>query len=124
MVSYIPRQHQPRAKFQFPIEKEVYYQCLHGGQVSASGQGKTLQMSSHEVHFTTESVLGQGEKVELVMEWPALLDNTCLLKLEICGMVVRSLPTATTVRIARYEFRTRGASLRVVHRGRRRADIE
>jgi hypothetical protein len=117
MVSYIPRKHLPHARFQFPIEKEVYYQCTHGGQVSASGQGKTLQMSSHEVDFTTESVLGQGEKVELAMEWPALLDNNCVLKLEICGVVVRSLPSATTVRIARYEFRTRGATLRVVHRG-------
>jgi len=44
-----------------------------------------------------------------------MLDNACLMKLEICGSVVRSLAGTAAVKIARHEFRTRGAKLRLVH---------
>lgn len=81
-----------RVKQQFPIEKDVCYHSMRRGRVSASGVGKTLQISSHEVHFTTDAPLKQGERVLLAVDWPALLDNACLMKLEICGSVIRSFP--------------------------------
>jgi hypothetical protein len=91
----------------FPIEQDVRYQCVKGSRVSAFGTGKTLEISSREIRFTTQQALKNGEKVRLAVDWPALLDNTCLMKLEIQGWVVRSESGGVAVKIERYEFRTR-----------------
>ncbi len=101
-------------KLQFPIEKDVCYQCVKRGKVSVFGFGKTLRISSTEVHFTTQAALNQGQTVRLAVDWPAMLDDTCPMKLEIRGSVVRSQPGVATVKIARHEFRTRGTALRVM----------
>src|ERR1035441_539670 len=108
--------HPQRDKLRFPIEKDCCFQCVKRGRISAVGVGRTFQISSHEVRFTTQDPLERGERVRLAVDWPAMLDNACLMKLEICGSVIRSLPGAAAVQIARYEFRTRGATLRVLPR--------
>jgi hypothetical protein len=71
------------------------------------GVGKTLDISSGEVRFTTQEPIKAGEKVKLTLNWPALLDNTCRMTLVIYGWVVRSEPTAAEMTIEHYEFRTR-----------------
>jgi hypothetical protein len=101
-----------RRKLRFPSEKDIRYQRVKGGCLSAVGAGKTSQIGSREVRFTTQYALKQGEKVRLAVDWPAMLDNTCLMKLAICGPVVRSEPGTAAVRTTRYEFQTRGATLR------------
>lgn len=83
---------QRRDKLRFPIEQDVQYQCVKRDRLSAVGVGKTLQISSREVHFTTQHLLMQGERVLLDVDWPARLDSTCLMKLQIYGPVVRSEP--------------------------------
>lgn len=103
-----------RDKLQFPIQENIRYQCMKGGRYSAVGTGRTTQISSREVSFTTPQPLRQGEKVRLALDWPALLDNTCLMKLEICGSVVQIEPGSAAVRIVRYEFRTRGHNLHLM----------
>lgn len=112
--SMIKGEHAERGKLQFAIEKDVFYQCLRRGRMSVAGVGKTLQISSREVSFTTQVPLQQGERVQLAMDWPAMLNDDCFLKLEICGPVISSLPGTAAVRIVRHEFRTRGAALKVV----------
>jgi hypothetical protein len=97
-----------RAPRKFPIEQDVRYQCVKGSRVLAFGTGKTLEISSREIRFTTQHTLKNGEKVRLAVDWPALLGNTCLMKLEIQGWVVRSETGAAAVKIERHEFRTRG----------------
>lgn len=103
-----------REKLQFPIEREVHYQCTRGARVWAAGIGRSFQISSHEVQFTTQHPLKRGEKVHVTLDWPVMLDNTCHLKLEIRGPVIRSGPGTASVKIMRREFRTRGLALRVV----------
>jgi hypothetical protein len=49
------------------------------------------------------------------MEWPAMLDKTCRMKLEIYGWILHSKPGEAAVRIERYEFRTRGAQPAVIN---------
>ncbi|HLY20605.1 MAG TPA: hypothetical protein VKR61_25435 [Bryobacteraceae bacterium] len=100
-----------RARHRFPIEQEVRYQCVKGSRITAAGAGKTLEMSSREVRFTTEHNLKPGQKVRIAVDWPAMLDNTCLMKLEIFGWVIHSEPDKASVKIERYEFRTRGIPL-------------
>ena len=97
-----------RLRRRFPIQQDVSYECVKGSKVSTVGVGKTLEVSSSEVRFTTEQPLKQGQKMRLAMNWPAMLDNTCRMKLEIFGWIVDSEPGEAAVRIERYEFRTRG----------------
>ena len=98
----------------FPIQQDVRYQCVKGSRISTVGVGKTLEISSSEVRFTTQQPLKQGQKVRLAMNWPAMLDNTCRMKLEIVGCIVRSEPGEAAVKIERYEFRTRGTESAVI----------
>jgi len=99
-----------RGRRRFPIQQDVRYQCVKGSRISAVGVGKTLEISSREVRFTTQQPLKQGQRMRLAMNWPAMLDNTCSMKLEILGWIVHSEPGEAAVKIQRYEFRTRGAT--------------
>ena len=104
-----------RARRLFPIRQDVRYQCVKGSRISAVGVGKTLEISSREVRFTTQQPLKRGQKMRLAVNWPAMLDNTCRMKLEISGWIVHSEPGEAAVKIERYEFRTRGPQLAVIH---------
>jgi hypothetical protein len=101
-----PGLHAPRRSF--PIHQDVRYQCVKGSRICDVGLGKTLELSSGEVRFTTQQFLKRGQRVRLAIDWPAMLDNTCRMKLEICGGIVHSQPGEATVKIERHEFRTRG----------------
>jgi len=53
--------------------------------------------------------------MRLAVDWPAMLDNSCRMKLEIHGWVVHTEPGEADVKIERYEFRTRGATVAVMN---------
>jgi len=93
---------------------------MEQNRAAAMGAGRTLGISSREVCFTTEHALKRGERVRVAVDWPAMLDDCCLIKLDIRGSVVQSSPQSATVKIERYEFRTR-APLRVLHAAAARA---
>jgi len=97
-----------RNKRRFQIEQEVRYKMLYGQRIAETGNGKTINISSGGVWFTTESMLTAGMPVELSMTWPILLNETCPMKLMIYGCVVRSNEKGAAVAIERYEFRTQG----------------
>ena len=98
-----------RNKRRFQIEQEVRYKMLYGQRIAETGNGKTMNISSGGVWFTTESMLTTGMPVELSMTWPVLLNDNCPMKLMIYGCVVRSNERGAAVAIERYEFLTRGA---------------
>jgi len=98
-----------RVRRRFPIRQEVRYQCVKGSRILDVGVGKTLEISSREVRFTTQHDLKRGQKMRLAVGWPVMLDHTCRIKLEISGWIVQSEPGKAAVRIERYEFRTCGA---------------
>lgn len=97
----------------FPIEQDVRYQFIKGTRVSQVGTGRTCEISSREVRFTTQQIMRPGERVRLAVDWPALINGTCPMKLVIRGRVLCSDSGAATVRIERHEFRTRGSPLAV-----------
>jgi hypothetical protein len=96
-----------RGTGRFPLREDVKYKMLHG-KVVVTGTGRTLNIGSGGVLFTTEQRLPMGRMVEIAVNWPARLDGTCLLKFVATGRVVRSEEDCAAVRIERYEFRTRG----------------
>lgn len=97
-----------RTKRRFQIEQEVRYKMLYGQRIAETGVGKTMNISSGGVWFSTENMLTTGMPVELSMTWPVLLNDSCPMKLMIYGCVVRSNERGAAVAIERYEFRTQG----------------
>jgi hypothetical protein len=96
-----------RSAVRFPIEQEVRYKVFNRNTIEV-GSGKTVNMSSNGVLFTTERALAVGERLEVAVKWPAQLDNKCPLKLVTTGRVVRSDGDRAAIAIERYEFRTQG----------------
>lgn len=100
-----------RTKRRFHIEQDVKYKMLYGQRIAETGSGKTVNISSGGVWFTTETMLTAGMPVELSMGWPVLLNDSCPMKLMIYGCVIRSNERGAAVAIERYEFRTQGRGL-------------
>ncbi|HLY16334.1 MAG TPA: PilZ domain-containing protein [Bryobacteraceae bacterium] len=97
-----------RSTKRFPIEREVFYKILdHRAAAPPSGAGKTLDISSGGVLFETDQRLHSGKRVELSVNWPALLEGGCPLKFVAFGRVVRVENTVAAMHIEQYEFRTR-----------------
>jgi hypothetical protein len=94
----------------FPVQQEVRYRVLQARTVTKSGVGKSLDVSSGGILFTTTERLPTGRTVEIAMSWPARLNGTCPLQFVATGRVVRSDGDKAAVRIQRYEFRTRSAT--------------
>ena len=98
-----------RSSGRFPIHQEVIYTLLEGKARSEAGAGKTVDMSSGGILFTTSESLHPGKRLELAVNWPARLDGTCRLKLVAMGRIVRSEVDRAAIAIEHYEFRTQGA---------------
>ena len=96
-----------RSAVRFPIEQDVRYKVFTRNTIEV-GMGKTVNMSSNGVLFTTERALALGERLEVAVNWPAQLDHKCALKLVTTGRVVRSEGGVAAIAIERYEFRTQG----------------
>ncbi len=96
-----------RTAARLPIEQDVLYKVLARNTIEV-GLGKTVNMSSNGVLFTTEKPLAVGQRLEVAVNWPMLLDNKCALKLVTTGRVVRSESGVAAIAIEQYEFRTRG----------------
>ena|SRR5450432_2725336 len=97
-----------RGADRFPIEREVRYKILNRKNVDEAGSGKTINMSSNGVLFSTDQHLLPGKRMELSISWPAQLDSKISLKLVARGRVVRSQEGQAAIEIHQYEFRTQG----------------
>lgn len=86
------------------------YKVLLGRGASKVGTGKTLNISSGGILFTTEGMLPEGERVELAVSWPAQLNNTLPLKFVAMGRLVRCEESQAAITIERYEFKTQGSN--------------
>jgi hypothetical protein len=93
-----------------PIERDVRYKVLLGRGATQVGTGKTVNISSGGVLFTTESMLPEGERVELAVSWPAQLNNALPLKFVAMGRLVRCEANQAAIAIERYEFKTQGSN--------------
>jgi len=103
-----------RASDRFPIEREVKYRVLTRKTGEEAGTGKTINMSSNGVLFTTPQVLLPGRRVEVAISWPAQLNAKVALKLVARGRVVRCEDGAAAIEIQQYEFRTQASQQTLV----------
>jgi hypothetical protein len=95
-----------RKSSRFPIEREVRYKTLNQRSEMLAGTGKTLNISSSGVLFTSDHELPPGTRLEVSISWPAQLNEKCLLNLVARGRVARQSGTKIALQIQQYEFRT------------------
>jgi hypothetical protein len=96
------------------IEREVQYRILSRKDGDVNSAGKTLNISSSGVLFTTAETLLPGRRMELAIDWPAQLDNKCALKLVARGRVVRFEGDRAALEILQHEFRTKSSRAQTV----------
>ncbi len=98
-----------RRSDRFAIEREIRYRALNKRGGEEAGDGKTVNMSSSGVLFTSGQILRPGRRIELAISWPAQLNNKCALKLVARGRIVRFDNGLAAMEIQQYEFRTQSA---------------
>ncbi len=95
-----------RRSSRFPIEREVRYKTLNQRTEILAGAGKTLNISSSGVLFTSDHDLPVGTRLEVSISWPAQLNERCLLNLVARGRITRHTKGQLALQIQQYEFRT------------------
>jgi hypothetical protein len=97
-----------RASERMPIERDVACRVLNRGQIDPETEGKTVNISSGGILFTSPQMLIPGRRVEVAIDWPAQLNGNCALKLVARGRIVRYEGDRAALEIMQHEFRTRG----------------
>ena len=95
-----------RSTDRFPIERDVRYRVLNKRGGEEAGEGRTINISSSGVLFTSKHLLLPGRRMELSINWPAQLNDKCALKLVARGRVIRFEQGLAAMEIQQYEFRT------------------
>jgi CheY-like chemotaxis protein len=103
-----------RAGIRFPLNLEVRFAVSERRALVETGSGRTIDLSSSGLSFTADRPLLAGQKLEVSVDWPVLLEGGVGIQLIISGVVVRANGTATALEIKRYAFRTRRVGLGVV----------
>ena len=95
-----------RSKYRFEIQRDLRYKMTAEGIPVAAGTGKTLNMCSSGIAFATDQPMQAGAFVELSINWPVLLDDSCPMRLNVFGRILRADGTEAVCSIDKYEFRT------------------
>jgi hypothetical protein len=95
-----------RSKYRFPMRREMRYKLLNDGAPAEIGAGETLDLGSGGIGFAVGHELPVGAFIELSISWPVLLDETCPMRLNVFGRIVRNDAGKCACTIDKYEFRT------------------
>ncbi len=71
---------QRRSADRFPMDRDIRYRVLERKGSEPFQLGKTINMSSHGVLFTTDQSLNPGRYLEISISWPAQLNSQVALK--------------------------------------------
>jgi len=83
------------------------YRLMRRGRVVETGQGRTVNLSSSVIHIATETAVPIGFDIEVLIAWPARIDERVPLNLHVRGRTLRAEGNRTAVEIRHHEFRTR-----------------
>jgi hypothetical protein len=92
-------------KARYPIRLQARYRSLNPEE-RISGVGLTINMSSSGLLVTCRHTVPLGAQMEVLLDWPSLLNSTVPLQLVTSGRVVRSQPSSFVLEFASYQFRT------------------
>lgn len=96
-----------RGERRFPLRLRLTFSSAEAP--SCSGYGLSLQISSREIVFVTESALTVGRYLKVAIDWPVRLESKVPLKLVVFGHVVRIVESQVVVTVEKHEFRIRRA---------------
>jgi hypothetical protein len=105
-----------RSSARYPLNLEVRYSVAGRRGAVETGTVRTIDMSSSGLSFTAETPLSIGQRLDMSIDWPALLDGGVYLQIVASGVVVRTAGAVTAIRFERHDFRTRRAGPRLVPR--------
>jgi hypothetical protein len=108
----LPKDEIPERRTRFPLTLEVRYIAVVRRAPVETGSGRTIDLSSSGLSFTADRPLLTGQRLDVSINWPVLLDGGVQLQLMMSGVVVRTNGTLTALRIERHEFRTRRGGLK------------
>jgi hypothetical protein len=94
-----------RSAARYPMILNARYQTLRKRSKDC-GIGRTVNVSSGGFLITSEHNVAVGARLEVAVEWPALLDGVIELLLVANGRVVRAKETSFALELSQYEFRT------------------
>ena len=100
-----------RRSDRFPMELPLRYTTLSRREAILAGKGKTVNISSSGILFSSEHELPVGTRLEVSIKWPAELSGGCPLNLVARGRVSRhDCSGRIALTIEQHEFRTRSRS--------------
>ena len=94
----------------FDLKCELRYRLLDSRHHLPQQSGKTINISSKGAIFETTSALPVGKRVELIISWPAKLNERVGLKMVALGRVIRSSQSRAAVCLLTHEFRTQSVA--------------
>jgi c-di-GMP-binding flagellar brake protein YcgR len=94
-----------RSAVRYPIVLNARYHAVRK-RSSGGGTGRTVDISSGGLLIASEHKIPVGVRLEVTVEWPALLDGAIELVLVTTGAVVRARGLSFALELSRYEFRT------------------
>jgi len=96
-----------RASTRFALNLKVSFTVSKRHTPAKTGSGHTIDLSSTGLSFTTNEPLSPGQRLDVSIDWPVLLDGAIKLQLVMSGVVVRAAGAVMALQIKRHEFRTR-----------------
>ena len=96
-----------RRSRRFPLQCDLRYRTLDKRKPISTGSGKTLNISSSGIGFTSEQEFPVGTRLELSIHWPVKRNDAFPLILIVLGRVTRHNAQQLAVVIYRYQFRLR-----------------
>ena len=103
-----------RIQRRYPVGLELEYKVMEGGEVVATGTGRTGNISSGGVLFQTEGKLTNAPAVELSIRWPGFSAGEPFMELRMFGRIVRSDANGTALQMCRYHFQKPADTVAVV----------
>jgi hypothetical protein len=93
----------------FPMSYGLRYVMTQpAAERTGTGAGETVWMSRHEVSFLTKGPARVGDKVQIYIAWPVLLNDAVPLQLILNAEIVQCSGPLCVAKLTRHEFRTRG----------------
>src|SRR5690348_5339148 len=118
LVGYAQSKSSDRAEF--PVERPPIMRTSYAaylvelpvrytirGETQLAGQGRTLTISRGILRFACDRWLPTDKKIQLVLDWPAILPDGTALSLCVMGTVTRGAADSVEVRVDSYEFKAR-----------------
>jgi hypothetical protein len=103
-----------RVSVRFALDLGLRYSIACRASPVENGTGRTIDLSSSGLAFTADKPIPVGAKVDVSIDWPAMLDGGVQLQLTMAGLVVRTSGNVTALQVLRHEFKTRRVGLKAV----------